>query len=144
MDVLNALLGAAVPLDDIILADPDSAAYFPFEGVRIIDAETLTVAWQDGSQPVLLHHILGKPWLTRHVPNPYSRLMTRLLFGEEIAMRVAARRVPPSLRPGPAGSVARSHAISRDWLAHARRGKLSSRDRVARTETSCGSREDGS
>jgi hypothetical protein len=130
MDVLNALIGPAIPLDSFIIADTTSAAYPPFEGVRIVDSERLVVESADGSRPILLHHFMHKPWNHLIAPNPYSRLMTRLLCGDDIALRTARGRIPQSLRLGVHGAVGRRYVVSRLGV-RTLRAKLDIRARLA-------------
>ena len=130
MDVLNALIGPAIPIDSFVLADTASAAYPPFDGVRVLDSERLLVESADGSRPILLHHFMHKPWNHLIAPNPYTRLMTRLLGGDDIALRTAPGRIPHSLRLGIRGAVARRYVVSRLWV-RTMRADLDIRARLA-------------
>jgi hypothetical protein len=121
MDVLNALIGPAIPLDSFVLADGDSAAYPPFDGVRIVDSATLAVEGPGGSRPVILHHFLGKPWNSLVAPSVYSRLMTRLLYGADVALKVEPSRIAPALRRGATGVAARRYVVTRLWVRRTRR-----------------------
>ena len=127
MDVLNAMIGTAIPLDSFVLADVAAAAYPPFAGMRIVDRERLAVEAADGSRPLLLHHFLGKPWNALVAPSPYSRLMTRLLCEDDVALRLPRRRVAPSLQAGPVGAIARRYVVAR----LATRGKLGLTRRIS-------------
>ena len=132
MDVLNAMVGPAIAVDSFVLADRSTAAYWPFRDVRIKNARELVVEFDDGSRPFLLHHILTKPWNGLVAPNPYSRLMSRLLCEEDVAVRVPVKRVPKSLRSGIGGATARLYVSTRVWLRRSIRGKLGIRARLAR------------
>lgn len=132
MDVLNALIGPAIQPDSFMLADAATTAYWPFEGVRVSDLERLGVESADGSRPVLLHHILDKPWNGLVAPNAYSRLMTRLLCDRDVALRTPHRRIPFALRGGIGGGAARSYVKTRLRLRRSLRGKLGIRARLAR------------
>jgi hypothetical protein len=132
MDVLNALIGPAIQSDSFILADTATTAYWPFEGLRVSDLERLGVESADGSRPVLLHHILDKPWNGLVAPNAYSRLMTRLLCDKDVALRAPLWRIPYALRGGIGGGVARSYVKTRLWLRRSLRGRLGIRARLAR------------
>ncbi len=112
MDVLNAMIGTALPLDSYALADASTVAYWPFRGLRVLDPERLEVEASDGTRPTLLHHILDKPWNTPVAPNAYSSLMIRLLCDSDLSIRLPAARIPCALRRG-IGAAARRHAISR-------------------------------
>jgi hypothetical protein len=135
MDVLNALIGPAIPLDSFVLADVRAAAYPPFRSVRIVDASRLVVEYADGSRPLLLHHYGKKPWTRFVMPSAYSRLMTRLLSGADVALRVQRSRVPYRLRPG---AVPRGYVVSRAWGHRNLRGKLGIRPRLERYLTARG------
>jgi hypothetical protein len=129
MDVLNALIGPAVPIDSFILADMTTAAYYGFEGMRLVDADRLVVEARDGSRPLLLHHFGEKPWNRLLAPTVYSQLMTRLLLGEDVALRTPPEQVPYWLRPG---ATVDRYVRTRLWLRRNLRGKLGIRPMLAR------------
>jgi hypothetical protein len=132
MDVLNALIGPAIREDSYVLADPANTAFWPFEGVRIVDRARLRVEAADGSRPLLLHHILDKPWNGIVAPNPYSQLMTRLLCSSDLPLQPPVDRVPVRLRQGAIGTVGRVYVMSRLSLRRTLRGRLGIRARLAR------------
>ena len=132
MDTLNALIGTVIPLDSYALTEASDAAYWPFAGIRIIDQRALEVEASDGSHPVLLHHILDKPWNSFVAPNPYSRLMTRLLCGDDVPLQVPLGKLPQSLQFGVRGDVARVYVRFRAALNRRVRGRLGLRARLAR------------
>lgn len=132
MDVLNALIGTAIAEDSYLLADSGSTAFWPFKGLRVVDSTRLRVEAADGSRPLLLHHILDKPWNGLVTPTAYSELMTRLLGGKDVQLSPPARRVPARLRDGAIGTVGRVYVSSRVVLRRALRGRLGIRSRLAR------------
>jgi len=108
-DVLNAVLAARVPADRVDALDPGLAPMVPFEGLELEDAETLTCAFADGTEPYLVHHSLSpKPWQEPAYEGVYSRLLRRLLTGDDVAIRLPAGAIPPTLRAGPRGAAARA------------------------------------
>ena len=64
----------------------------PSPGVRLADADALRCRYGDGAEPFLLHHASRKPWLVRMRANVYSRLLTRLLLGDDVALRLDPER----------------------------------------------------
>jgi len=130
MDVLNALIGTAIPLDSFAVADRDLVSYWPFRDLRVDDERTLECVRPDGSRPALLHHILAKPWAASVAPNPYTRLMTRLLCGSDAAVRVPPAMVPRRLRPGALAEVVRRTDAARAWGRQNLRGKLGIKRRL--------------
>jgi hypothetical protein len=132
MDVLNALIGPAIAEDSYVLADSRATAFWPFEGLRVVDGTKLRVEAADGSHPLLLHHILDKPWNGLVKPTVYSQLMTRLLCGSDVQLRPPARRVPARLRDGAIGTGGRAYVSSRFELRRKLRGRLGIRSRLAR------------
>jgi hypothetical protein len=111
-DVLNALIGS---LDEDEYVVSSEVAYWPFDAPR-----------HDAS---LLHHIMDKPWLTALRPNVYSAEMVRLLAAGPVLPPRAD--VPPRLRPGLAGAVARAEASVRHTVRERTRGRLGLRRRFA-------------
>ena len=139
-DVLNAILASRVPADRIDAIDWRLAPMPPFAGLRVTDEHNLGCAYDDGSQPYLVHQALPfKPWLEPLYDGVYSRLLRRLLAAPDLAIRVPDEMIPRSLRRGPLGFVERSRVKARDqirWrLGAVRRpraeGKALSRDRGA-------------
>lgn len=111
-DVLNALLAARVPDEEIQILEHRLAPHPPFAGLRLEDELTLRCRYEDGASPFLLHHIMTKPWLGATRTTIYSRLLTRLLLRSDVAVRLEPRELPMRLREGPlaAADRARSHA----------------------------------
>ncbi len=129
MDVLNALLATRVPADELAIVDR-AVAYAPFDGVHVADETTLECELDDGAQPYLLHHIYEKPWLARTAPNAYTQLLLRLLFRDDVAIRLTPEQVPPQLRPGAWGATLRHAAGVRRSLHEHLRGRVGVRRRI--------------
>lgn len=107
-DVINAVAMARLEPGQVVALETRLAAIPPFAGLRLRDRGRLRCAYGDGSEPFLLHHYFRKPWLVRLRSNPYSRLMSRLLFAPDVRLRLDPRSLPPRLRPGPGGALARA------------------------------------
>jgi hypothetical protein len=103
-DVLNALLGAD-PAGELVDVVDLGLLSFPtrqgdFEGLRLRDKRTLECRL-NGRVPYLLHHWgPRKPWKDRLPSTPFSILMSRLLFWDDVRLRLDPRDLPRSLRPG--------------------------------------------
>ncbi len=102
-DVLNAVAASLLREDEIEILDARLSATPPFQGLRLLDTKTLRCRYRDGSEPYLLHHWAGKPWLVPVRGNVYTRLLTRLLLGPDVAVRLEPERLPLRLRTGVAG-----------------------------------------
>jgi hypothetical protein len=139
MDVLNALLSTTVAPDELAVIPYELSPYAPFPGVRIADERTLRCVGPGGAEPYVLHHILGKPWLTATRPNVYSRLLTRVLLGDDVAVPFPPERLPRRLRRGGLSAVDRQAAATRAYLHAHLRGKLGLRPRLARWRESLAS-----
>jgi len=106
-DVLNAILCTraadfpATRLPNRLAPNP------PFAGLRLHDIEDLRCAYDDGAEPYVLHHFHRKPWIDRIYHGLYSRLLTRLLTGDDVVLRVPDDLIPARLRTGPRAMVER-------------------------------------
>jgi hypothetical protein len=121
-DILNAILATRVDPARVTAVDERMEAVTPYAGLRIADEATLRCVYEDGLEPLAVHHFLPlKPWLEPAIPGVYTRLLERLLRGDDVAIRVPEGRLPPHLRPGLIGA-------ARSW----RRGGLSARLRALR------------
>jgi hypothetical protein len=100
MDVFNAIVSAQLEDDELVMIEHRLAPHPPFTDVRLIGTGGLTCRYSDGTQPFLLHHILGKPWLTATRTTLYSLLLPRLLLSGDVALRLEPRQVPLRLREG--------------------------------------------
>ena len=87
-DVLNAILAARVGEDRVVALDPRLAPMPPFAGLRVVDERALRCAYDDGTEPYVVHHFIVKPWLEPTHHGVYSQLLRRLLIGDDVAIRV--------------------------------------------------------
>jgi hypothetical protein len=110
-DVLNAVLASELAADEVEVLERRLGAAQPFARLRLGDVRALDCRYPDGERPYLLHHLYAKPWLALTPTNPYTRLLPRLLLGEDVAVRPAARDVPLRLRPGSLGELARDALV---------------------------------
>lgn len=111
-DVLNALAASVLDDDETIALDHRLAPYPPFTGLKLVDENRLICRYDDGTQPFVLHHILGKPWLQATRRSIYTLLLSRLLLAPDVALRLEPAQVPLRLRNGhlPAADRLRAHA----------------------------------
>jgi hypothetical protein len=131
-DLLNAILATQVDPERVVELESRLEAVPPFPGLRVLDERALKCAYQDGTEPYVLHHFLSKPWWEPTVSGVYTQLLVRLLRGSDVAVRVPEREFPLHLRPGLLAAAER-------WC----RGPLSERaralrDRVARVREPTG------
>lgn len=106
-DVFNAIAHSVFGPEDVTVLDRRLAPIPPFGGVRIEDPVRLRCRLRDGDRPLVLHHCFHKPWLVRLRDNVYARLLRRLLFAPDVAIRLDPAEVPRWLRPGAAGTAER-------------------------------------
>jgi hypothetical protein len=99
-DVWNAVLAARVPPEHTVALPRRLAPFAPYPGVRLLDARLLDIGHEEGVRPFLLHQVGPKPWQRRLRPNVYSRLLARLLLGEDLTLRPDPRTVPYWLGEG--------------------------------------------
>lgn len=102
-DAFNALLASEVPQEAIEIL-PEHAAAYPEEQVRLeVDTRTLR-STLDGEPVTILHHVLvpkvwqPRGWL-RLRRDAYVRLLPRLLFADDVPLRLDWDEVPFWLRP---------------------------------------------
>jgi hypothetical protein len=100
-DVLNAILASRVERDRVVALDQRLAPVPPFAGLRVVDAGSLRCAYDDGLEPYVVHHFFAKPWLEPTHHGVYSQLLSRLLVGPDVAIRVPKAMIPLRLRRGP-------------------------------------------
>jgi hypothetical protein len=109
-DALNALLMSEVPRDDIAeLPEEEVALTKVAHQVRVASAKEL-VCYHRGQQIALIHYVGKlKPWMpeswARINRDAYVRLLLRLLFDEDVELRLPLRYVPQWLRPTLRGRV---------------------------------------
>jgi lipopolysaccharide biosynthesis glycosyltransferase len=128
-DALNAILATEVSEPETL---EHRLAPFPaFPGLRVVDEAVLRSAYEDGTEPFLLHHVRAKPWLQVTPPNPYTQLLTRLLTWDDVALRPDDAAVPLRLRLGRAAAAERVRVRAQIAVRNRLRGKLGLRRRVA-------------
>lgn len=128
-DLLNALF--ASPAGGELEALPSRLApHPPFRGLEVVDARALACRYDDGVEPLALHHVGRKPWLHATRPNAYSRFLTRLLVFDDLPITVEPARVPLRLRGGLLAALERRRAEALALL-HSQRGRLGLRRRLA-------------
>jgi hypothetical protein len=101
-DVVNAVVRAKARPEEIVAFEPRLSAIPPFAGLTVTDARVPRCEYEDGTRPYVVHHWPGKPWLERTHDGVYSRLLRRLLTGDDVAVRVPDRLIPRRFRRGPA------------------------------------------
>jgi hypothetical protein len=106
-DVINAVVRSRLEPERITEYDAGLAPIPPFTGVRLADAAEARCRYDDGTEPLLLHHASRKPWLVRMRSNVYSRLLTRLLLGDDVTLRLDPDSLPLRLRAGAGAGGAR-------------------------------------
>ncbi len=120
-DVLNAVIAARVDPERAAVIEARLAPSQPFRGLRVRDEATLRTAYSDGTEPYVLHHPYPrKPWLERMYHGLYSRLLARLLLGDDVAVRVPHDEVPLRMRGGFVAGLERKRVDAQDlvrWYA---------------------------
>jgi hypothetical protein len=99
-DVLNAILTTSVEPDRLVSLDRRLAPHQPYRRLRIRDEATLRCAYRDGTEPFVLHQYLAKPWLEPMYHGIYSRLLSRLWLGRDVAITLPEEEVPLRMRRG--------------------------------------------
>ena len=130
-DVLNAILASRVEPDRLLALDQALAPLPPFSGLRVVDERALRCAYADGVEPYVVHHWLAKPWLEPTHHGVYSRLLRRLLVGEELAIRVPERLIPLRFRAGLRAYAERTRINVRERFRYHVREPLAARGRSA-------------
>jgi hypothetical protein len=102
-DALSAFLASEIPADAVEIL-PDHAEAYPDDQLRV-DVNPSTLRCSLEGQPVsILHHTLGpkvwdaRGWLRLRL-DAYVRLLPRLLFADDVAIRLRPDEVPFWLRP---------------------------------------------
>jgi hypothetical protein len=133
-DVLNAVLSAELADAEMIVLEHRLAPHPPFAGLELVDEGRLLCRFADGVEPFALHHTLGKPWLGATPANVYSRLLSRLLLGPDVALRLEPEELPLRLRRGVLAGADRRRATAQAVIfRQARRqlGRFGIRSRLA-------------
>jgi hypothetical protein len=126
-DVLNAVVGARATDDQVVVLDPRLSASPPFEGLRVVDERSLSCAYDDGTEPYVVHHWLVKPWLEPTHHGVYSQLLRRLLIGDDVAIRVPEAEIPLRLRRGLRAYAERKRINARERFRYHVREPLAAR-----------------
>jgi len=100
-DVLNAILDTRTDESIVDRLPNRLAAVPPYTKLWVRDEATLRTAYRDGTEPYVLHQFVRKPWLEPMHHSVYSRLLARLLLGDDVAVRVREQDVPRRMRSGP-------------------------------------------
>ena len=98
-DVLNAILTSLEPAVTVALAH-HLAPNPPFDKLRLVDRAGLRVVDRAGAEPYVLHQYVRKPWLEPMYHGVYSRLLSRLLLSDDVAISVPEGQVPARMRSG--------------------------------------------
>jgi hypothetical protein len=111
-EFFNAALQATVGEEDLTVLERALApADGGFDSVRVVDRERLECRDSAGRWPYLLHHWGDeKPWLGGSQWNVYAQLLGRLLFADDVPLRLEPAEVAVRTRP----------TLSQ-WLARRRR-----------------------
>ncbi len=100
-DVLNALLASKAQPDNLAIMEHRLAPHTMFEGVELLDEQTLRCSYADGLEPFGLHHVLRhKPWLAPIRRTIYSDLLPRLWLGSDLALPLEPEHLPLRFRSG--------------------------------------------
>jgi hypothetical protein len=107
-DALNALLMSEIPREAVALLDQGDEV---FGGEAAVE-NMKTLACTSAGRPTRLLHLVDNPkpwersgWL-RLGATDYVRLMRRLLFADDVQLRLDRHDAPLWLRPGPSGQLA--------------------------------------
>jgi hypothetical protein len=112
-DVFNALLATEIPPDALEVL-PAQGEAFPEELLRVRVRDKRTLACElDGKPVTILHYSLGpKAWQRygwlRLRNDAYVRLLPRVLFADDVAIRLDPRDLPFRLRSGFAPNAVRN------------------------------------
>jgi hypothetical protein len=103
-DALNAILMSEVAAESLLVLPHTERAAGKLPEVRVVNARKLQCKYQ-GSRTTILHVDGGrKPWEQRSIlqirNDAYVRLMSRLLFSDDVPLTIAPRELPIWLRPG--------------------------------------------
>jgi hypothetical protein len=115
-DVLNAVLATQQDTTRLLVLEQRLAATPPYRGLHLVDEPTLRCAYRDGTQPYVVHQYVRKPWLEQTYHSVYSRLLARLLLGEDVPVRVPEPDVPLPMRDGLRARAQRARINATDFL----------------------------
>ncbi len=104
-EALNALLMSEIPADALeVLSKSGAPAFRDLKRTRVVDARSLASIF-DGDETVVLHNAGPvKPWDPRKwyrlQRNAYLKVMPRVLFADDLPVRIRPDDVPGWLRDG--------------------------------------------
>ena len=113
-DVVNAILATRPDPDRFDALDARLASTPPFRRLRVEDERGLRCSYPDGTEPYVLHQFVRKPWLEPMYHGPYSRLLSRSLLADDVAIAVPPEVVPLRMRGGPRARAERAAVNARD------------------------------
>lgn len=123
-DVMNALFAAELTDDALTMLDSELMAHPRLSAAAVRDAATLECRLADGRPPYVLH-AGPKQWVEPTLPTAYTALLTRLLFADDVAIRLRPADFPFVLRPGVAPALVRSARVGRARTARRMRATAS-------------------
>lgn len=115
-DLLNAILATRVEAARVMPIPDRLAATPPFEDLASVDERTLRCAYEDGTEPYVLHHYGAKPWIEPTHHGVFSRLLRRLLVGDDVEIRVPEGELPLRMRRGMLAFAERKRVNAREQL----------------------------
>ena len=121
-DVLNAIVAARVNEEDVVALDSRLAPVPPFEGLTVTGEAALRCSYDDGVEPLVVHHYVVKPWLEPTHHGVYSQLLRRLLIGDDVPIRVPEDRIPLRFRRGARAYLERTRVNAREQVRFRLRG----------------------
>jgi hypothetical protein len=119
-DVLNAVIAARADDQQLVALAAELAPHQPYRGVRLVDARALRCEYRDGTRPYVLHQYLKKPWIDPMYHGIYSKLLSRLWLGDDVAMSLPPQEIPLRMRSGPRALLERKRVDFSDlarWYA---------------------------
>ena len=124
-DSWNAVLAAEIADDELSILERELAPAPFFEGLRLVDPQTLECRYDDGRRPYLLHHWKDKPWHTRTYlePNPFTMLLPRLTLEDDLTVRLRRSELPFRFR-GPLRGRAERYGYAVRFRARRRTERL--------------------
>ncbi len=111
-DALNALLMSEMPADGVAEGDQGETLLFDSVNDGTVEDESTLRLTLNGVPVRFIHYGLSpKAWQPRgwrriREDDTYARLLPRVLFGDDVTLRLEGTRVPIWIRPGPLGRLA--------------------------------------
>jgi hypothetical protein len=99
-DILNAVLSTRVEPERVVTLDKRLAPTPPFRRLRVTGADGLRSAYDDGTEPYVIHQFVRKPWLEPMYHGIYSRLLSRLWLTPDVPVKLPESEVPLRMRNG--------------------------------------------